>query len=184
MSAHPALTGGKTFPGKQVGAFEQALRQESIVLETTPDDALEALKREAGHRPPCSSSGKGGQDTTVWLTAVRASRTPDSDETGRLLPVILVSDDQAFADSQDRHSISPWLWADRSSAGMLLLAPTVVDALSRAQTLRPLVESSGCGFSFDPVRPELLAVNGRSVMDTLRLGGAVLASIEKFRFPG
>jgi hypothetical protein len=45
---------------------------------------------------------------------------------------------------------------------------------------RPLVESSGCGFDFDPVRPELLVVNGRSVEDTLRLGGAVLASIEGF----
>lgn len=129
-SAHTALSGGKTFPGKHVAAFEQVLREEFTVIETAPEDALEALKREAGHRPPCSSNGKGGRDTTIWLTAARASRAPDSNEAGRLLPVILVSEDQAFADSNDRRSISPDLRADYPNRDMLLLAPTVVDALS------------------------------------------------------
>jgi hypothetical protein len=46
------------------------------------------------------------------------------------------------------------------------------------------VESSGCGFGLDPVRPELLVINGRSVQDTLRLGHAVLDSIDVFRFLG
>jgi hypothetical protein len=46
------------------------------------------------------------------------------------------------------------------------------------------VEGSGCGFDFDPVRPELLVINGRSVEDTLRLARAVLASLEVFRSLG
>lgn len=64
--------------------------------------------------------------------------------------------------------------------------PVVMFATDRrhAQALQPLVESSGCGFDLDPVRPELLVVNGRSVRDTLRLGRAVLASIEVFRSHG
>jgi hypothetical protein len=40
------------------------------------------------------------------------------------------------------------------------------------------------GFDFDPVRPELLVVKGRSVEDTLRLGAAMLATIEAFRSLG
>lgn len=61
--------------------------------------------------------------------------------------------------------------------------PVVMFAADRshAEALQPLVESSGCGFDLDPVRPELLVVKGRSVEDTLRLGRAVLASIEVFR---
>lgn len=130
MSAHPALTGGKMLPKKQAQAFEESLRQEFTVLETTPEDALEALKREAGHRPPCSTNGRGGRDTTIWLTAARASRDPDSSEAGRGLPVILVSEDKAFADGRERHSIASELRDDYPRPDMLLLAPTVVDALS------------------------------------------------------
>lgn len=61
--------------------------------------------------------------------------------------------------------------------------PVVMFAADRihAVALQPLVESSGCGFDFDPVRPDLLVVKGRSVEDTLRLGGALLASIKDFR---
>ncbi len=55
---------------------------------------------------------------------------------------------------------------------------------AHAEALQPLVEGSGCGFGLDPVRPELLVINGRSVEDTLRLGHAVLASIEVFRSLG
>jgi hypothetical protein len=129
--SHPTLAAGeKAFPGKQADSFEQALRQEFLVLETSPDDALEALMREADHRPLCSPSGKGGRDTSIWLTAASASRTPDSDESGNPLPVIFVSEDHAFADRQDPHSISPELRADYPDPEMLILAPTVVDALS------------------------------------------------------
>jgi hypothetical protein len=61
--------------------------------------------------------------------------------------------------------------------------PVVMFAADRihAEALQPLVESSGCGFDLDPVRPEFLVINGRSVEDTLRLGRAVLGSIELFR---
>jgi hypothetical protein len=64
--------------------------------------------------------------------------------------------------------------------------PVVMFAADRihAEALQPLVQGSGCGFDLDPVRPELLVVNGRSVEDTLRLGLAVLASIEVFRSLG
>ena len=64
--------------------------------------------------------------------------------------------------------------------------PVVMFAADRvhAEALRPLVESSRCGFDLDPIRPELLVINGRSAEDTLRLGRAVLASIETFRSLG
>ena len=64
--------------------------------------------------------------------------------------------------------------------------PVVMLAADRAhaEALQPLVEGSGCGFDFDPVRPELLVINGRSVEDTLRLARAVLASLEVFRSLG
>lgn len=129
-SAHPALTSKKMFPKRQAEAFKEALCQEFTVLDTALEDALEALKREAGHRPPCSSNGRGGRDATIWLTAARASRDPNFTEAGRRMPVILVSEDKAFADSGNRHSIAPELRDDYPSPNMLLLAPTVVDALS------------------------------------------------------
>lgn len=64
--------------------------------------------------------------------------------------------------------------------------PVVMFAADRAhaEALQPLVEGSGCGFDSDPVRPELLVINGRSVEDTLRLARAVLASLEVFRSLG
>ena len=64
--------------------------------------------------------------------------------------------------------------------------PVVMFAADRvhAEALQPLVESSRCGFDLDPIRPELLVINGRSAEDTLRIGRAVLASIETFRSLG
>ncbi len=64
--------------------------------------------------------------------------------------------------------------------------PVVMFAADRvhAEALQPLVESSECGFDLDPVRPELLVINGRSVKDTLRLAHAVLNSIDVFRSLG
>lgn len=64
--------------------------------------------------------------------------------------------------------------------------PVVMFAADRAhaEVLQPLVAGSGCGFDFDPIRPELLVVKGRSMEGTLRLGCAVLASIGAFRSLG
>jgi hypothetical protein len=64
--------------------------------------------------------------------------------------------------------------------------PVVMFAADRAhaEALQPLVEGSRCGFDLDPVRSELLVINGRSVEDTLRLGRAVLDSIAAFRSLG
>lgn len=64
--------------------------------------------------------------------------------------------------------------------------PIVMFAADRAhaEALQLLVEGCGCGFDFDPVRPELLVIKSRSVEGTLRLGNAVLTSIEIFRSLG
>ena len=61
--------------------------------------------------------------------------------------------------------------------------PVVMFATDRshAEALQPLVGRNGCGFASDPLRPELLVINGRSVQDTLRLADAVLGSIGIFR---
>lgn len=50
--------------------------------------------------------------------------------------------------------------------------PVVMFAADRVRAVapQPLVESSRCGFNLDPIRPELLVINGRSAQDTLRLG--------------
>jgi hypothetical protein len=63
--------------------------------------------------------------------------------------------------------------------------PVVFFAADRphAEALQPLVASSGCGFTSDPLRPELLVINGRSVQDTLRLAESVLRSIGTFGEP-
>ncbi len=50
----------------------------------------------------------------------------------------------------------------------------------RAKALQPLVEATGCRFAVDDSRPELLAVCGRSILDTMALTDAVLGSRETF----
>ncbi|WP_248830285.1 hypothetical protein [Frankia sp. Mgl5] len=62
----------------------------------------------------------------------------------------------------DRHA-----WSDH---------PVVYFAASRrvVQQLQPLVEESGCGFTIDPARPELLVILAPSVFETSRLAGLVI----------
>jgi hypothetical protein len=64
--------------------------------------------------------------------------------------------------------------------------PVVFFAADRlhAEALQPLVARSGCGFTSDPLRPEFLVINGRSVEDTLRLAEALLRSIGASGEPG
>ncbi len=50
----------------------------------------------------------------------------------------------------------------------------------RAKALQPLVEATNCRFSIDTARPELLAVEGRSILDTMALADAVLESRNTF----
>jgi hypothetical protein len=71
----------------------------------------------------------------------------------------------------------PYSWSSR---------PVVMLAADRphAEALQPLVQSSGCGFASDRLRPELLVIEGRSVQGTLRLGDAVLTAIDTFRSLG
>jgi hypothetical protein len=53
----------------------------------------------------------------------------------------------------------------------------------RARALQPLVESTDCRFGIDPARPDLLAVTGRSILDTMALADAVLGSRRTFVRP-
>jgi hypothetical protein len=61
----------------------------------------------------------------------------------------------------------PNVWSDH---------PIVFVALDKrhATLLQPLVRDSECGFSIDPRRPELLAIEGRSILDTMKLANSVL----------
>ena len=53
--------------------------------------------------------------------------------------------------------------------------PVVLVASDRnhAVALEPLVSAAGCGFNLDTARPELIAIESRSVADTLNLATAV-----------
>jgi hypothetical protein len=61
-------------------------------------------------------------------------------------------------------------------------SPVVLFATTefRARALQPLVEATGCRFGIDTARPELLAVAGRSILDTMALADAVLRSRHTF----
>jgi hypothetical protein len=64
-------------------------------------------------------------------------------------------------------------------------APVVLFATTeyRARALQPLVEATGCRFGIDTSRVELLAVRGRSILDTMQLADAVLESRRTFVQP-
>ena len=89
-----------------VKELEKDLRQAYRILETHPDDALEALYREAERKTPCSK-GRGGRDAAIYLTATRA--VEDTDATGRPLPLIFVSRDNGFTDPEEPGSLHPEL---------------------------------------------------------------------------
>jgi hypothetical protein len=122
--------------------FEAALRQAVHVLPTDPEDALEALEREADRRPPCKANGEGGRDASIYLTALRAARRGDdlesakakaasqSTSSGRPLPVIFVTEDKGFSDPQDRTAFAPELREEIADAP-LSLCLDIVSALSR-----------------------------------------------------
>ncbi|MEU9631574.1 PIN domain-containing protein [Streptomyces luteogriseus] len=120
--------------------FEAALRQAFIILPTDPEDALEALEREADRRPPCKANGEGGRDTTIYLTALRTARNDSDPESvqakiasqsggGRPLPVIFVTEDKGFSDPQDRSAFAPELREEVGDAP-LTLRLDVVSALA------------------------------------------------------
>lgn len=118
-----------SFARQENEAFESAMRETFFVLQTDPEDALEALLREAAHAPPCVN-GEGGRDASIWLTAVRASRTAETDAAGSTLPTIFVSQDKGFSQPGDAAALSPALAADISDPASVLLCPTVVAAMS------------------------------------------------------
>lgn len=61
-------------------------------------------------------------------------------------------------------------------------SPVVIFAASEfsARVLQPLVAASGCTFELDADRPELLAVRGRSIANTMDLAEAVMSNRETF----
>ncbi|MGV2917250.1 PIN domain-containing protein [Streptomyces alfalfae] len=121
--------------------FEAELRQAFTVLHTDPEDALEALEREADRRPPCKANGEGGRDTAIYLTALRAARKNDDLESAqagvvgkagggtRPLPVIFVTEDKGFSDPKNRTAFAPELREEIADAP-LTLRLDVVSALA------------------------------------------------------
>jgi hypothetical protein len=67
-------------------------------------------------------------------------------------------------------------WAD---SPVVLFASTEY----RAKALQPLVAETGCFFSIDPARSELLAVNGPSIQNTMALADAILGARRTFVKP-
>jgi hypothetical protein len=67
-------------------------------------------------------------------------------------------------------------WSDRP---VVLFATTKY----RARALQPLVEATDCRFDIDPARPELLVVEGQSILNTMALADAVLESRRAFVKP-
>jgi hypothetical protein len=53
----------------------------------------------------------------------------------------------------------------------------------RARALQPLLEATNCRFGIDEARPDLLAVQGRSILDTMALADAILGSRHTFVQP-
>ncbi|MFF8717374.1 PIN domain-containing protein [Streptomyces sp. NPDC015184] len=115
---------------KEVEHFETELRAEFQILETAPDDAREALWREADHRVPCKMNGEGGRDTAIFLTAVRAADHPDLDADGHPLPVIFVTEDRAFSATKDGTRFANELLHDLRQRNVLL-RPDVVSVLAK-----------------------------------------------------
>ncbi len=64
-------------------------------------------------------------------------------------------------------------------------APVVLFATTeyRATALQPLVEATGCRFTIDPARPDLLVVRGQSILQTMALADAILESRQTFVKP-
>jgi hypothetical protein len=121
---------GVHLDGFETEMIAQALRDEFRVLVTEPDDALEALFGEADRRPPCKSSGEGGRDTAIFLTALRAAEHPDIGPDGRALPLLFVSQDKAFSDAADRDRPAPGLLADVGGRSVIICRD-VVSALTQ-----------------------------------------------------
>ncbi|MCA6090918.1 PIN domain-containing protein [Streptomyces sp. SCA3-4] len=127
--AHPTLRNRPLFVAEETARFESELRDAFRVLETTPQDALEALRWEAEHRPPCRN-GSGARDAAIWLTAARACQRPDTDKKGRQLPVIFVSKDKDFTQPGDPSRLDEALRSELTDSGMLILKSEVVHAMA------------------------------------------------------
>ncbi|MER6086866.1 PIN domain-containing protein [Streptomyces bluensis] len=123
------LRGKSAFIEPEIRELETAIPQAYQVLETAPEDALEAIQREADHQPPCRD-GSGARDAAIWLTAARACQHPDTDGSGRPLPVIFISKDKDFTEPGDPRRPAEALRSDVPKGGRVILKSEVLDAMS------------------------------------------------------
>lgn len=115
---------------KETDAFRTALHDEFRILTTAAEDALESLFREADRRPPCKSSGEGGRDSAIFLTALRHADDLDQGPGGQALPLVFVSEDKVFSDSGSANGRpAPGLQSDIGERN-ILVCPDVVAALA------------------------------------------------------
>ncbi|MFF3359567.1 PIN domain-containing protein [Streptomyces sp. NPDC002917] len=121
--------GRKYFITHGVRRFEESIRENFLVLPTMAEDALAALELEADHTEP-GLNGAGARDASIWLTAVRAAATRETDSTGRRLPVIFVSSDGDFTAPGKGRDLAPQLINADTRNGRLILKSTVVDAMN------------------------------------------------------
>ncbi|MEU0663784.1 PIN domain-containing protein [Streptomyces lavendulocolor] len=112
----------KEFIEAELKRFKSGL-QAFHILETTPEDAREALLREADHTAPCLT-GVEGRDASIWLTALRASRSPELTPGEEALPTIFVSEDATFCGADDQ--IASSLLKDVPDGTEVLLQRTVI----------------------------------------------------------
>lgn len=75
-----------------------------------------------------------------------------------------------------RSHASPYSW---SNVPVVLFATTQF----RAAALQPLVDQTGCAFTMDSARPDLLAVQAPSILHTMALADAVLSHRRTFVRP-
>ncbi len=142
------------------------------------------------------------EDFDRLATAVEEGLEPDGDysltNTERAELGQVLSDDEATPlDSLElgvgRARVRPCYGSHHSSCQLsrasgrpgLVPLPVVLFATTeyRAEALQPLVEATDCQFGIDARRPDLLAVMGRSILDTMALAEAVLESRRTFVQP-
>jgi hypothetical protein len=97
------------------------------VIPTTPEDAWEALKREALRVPPARQNGTtacGARDALIWLTVLRCAR----DQSG---PVYLISNDQkAFGED----GLKSMLEEEARESGSVIYCSSIKDLLATLGT--------------------------------------------------
>ena len=137
---------------------------------------------EDGYEP---DEPDGGYDLTATERAKLGEFLPENEDEGTALDslelgvaglVYALATVRIIPAASCRGHPGPRAWSD---VPVVLFATTEY----RARALQPLVEATGCRFGVDPARPDLLAVTGRSILDTMALADAILESRQTFVRP-